>query len=99
MFLKPSKNYPKYWSEDKNLIKTKNGYWTMCEMYGKDHCLHIDYWQYNDNKESAIWTKQIIIPLSFYAFYIQFIYQHLGKCHPDLRSKYYIGKPREREKS
>lgn len=35
------------------------------------------------------------IPLSWSQFYTQFIYRHLGKCHPDLRSKWYIGKARE----
>lgn len=39
--------------------------------------------------------KHIRIPLSWSQFYIQFIYPHLGKCHPDLRSKWYIGKPIE----
>jgi hypothetical protein len=36
--------------------------------------------------------KHIRIPLSWSQFYIQFIYPHLGKCHPSLRSKWYIGK-------
>lgn len=36
--------------------------------------------------------KHFTIPLSWSQFYIQFIYRHLGKCHPDLRSKWYIGK-------
>ena len=35
------------------------------------------------------------IPLSWSQFYIQFIYRHLGKCPPDIRSKWYIGKPME----
>lgn len=39
--------------------------------------------------------KHIRIPLSWSQFYIQFIYPHLGKCHPSLRSKWYIGKPME----
>lgn len=39
--------------------------------------------------------KYIRIPLSWSQFYIQFIYPHLGKCHPSLRSKWYIGKPKE----
>lgn len=38
----------------------------------------------------------IRIPLSWSQFYIQFIYTHLGKCSPDLRSKFYIGKPIEK---
>jgi hypothetical protein len=42
-----------------------------------------------------IWKKEIHIPLCWNAFYIQFIYKHLGKCHPDLRSKFYIGKARK----
>jgi len=40
-------------------------------------------------------SKYFRIPLSWSQFYIQFIYPHLGKCHPSLRSKWYIGKPRE----
>lgn len=36
------------------------------------------------------------IPLSWSQFYIQFIYKHLGICHPDLRSKWYIGKAIEK---
>jgi uncharacterized Zn finger protein (UPF0148 family) len=42
--------------------------------------------------------KFITIPLSWSQFYIQFIYPHLGKCHPDFRSKWYIGKPMENKK-
>jgi uncharacterized Zn finger protein (UPF0148 family) len=42
--------------------------------------------------------KYIRIPLSWSQFYIQFIYPHLGKCHPSLRSKWYIGKPMENNK-
>lgn len=40
--------------------------------------------------------KHFTIPLSWHQFYIQFIYCHLGKCHLDLRSKWYIGKAKER---
>lgn len=39
--------------------------------------------------------RSFTIPLSWSSFYIQFVYPHLGKCHPDFRSKWYIGKPRE----
>lgn len=40
-------------------------------------------------------TKCINIPLCWSEFYYRFIYKHLGKCHPDFRSKWYIGKPYE----
>ena len=51
--------------------------------------------EYDDGK--FFYTEKLFgrIPLSPYAFYIQFIYPHLGICHPDLRSKYFIGKPVE----
>lgn len=53
-----------------------------------------------DSEDSLFCTlkKHINIPLSWSQIYIRFIYRHLGKCHPDLRSKWYIGKPIE-EKS
>lgn len=44
---------------------------------------------------SSYLLKGFTIPLSWHQFYIQFIYRHLGKCHPDLRSKWYIGKAKE----
>lgn len=39
--------------------------------------------------------SSVRIPLSTQAFYTQFIYHHLGKCEPTLRSKWFIGKPKE----
>lgn len=36
--------------------------------------------------------KHFTIPLSWSYFYILFVYRHLSKCPPDLRSKWYIGK-------
>jgi hypothetical protein len=97
--LKPSKWYAEYWSEDKELFKTKKGYWTLREYYQINHYLDLTYWKYDfedeDNPLRALWEKQIHIPLCWDAFYIQFIYTHLGKCHPDIRSKFYIGKGRK----
>lgn len=40
--------------------------------------------------------KHVIIPLSWSSFYIHCIYKHLGICHPDLRSNFYIGKAIEK---
>ena len=50
-----------------------------------------------ENEDSICYTikKFFTIPLSWSQFYIQFVYRHLGKCHPDFRSKWYIGKARE----
>jgi hypothetical protein len=42
-------------------------------------------------------NKFFTIPLSWSRFYLQFIYRHLGKCHPDFRSKWYIGKAIEKK--
>ena len=49
------------------------------------------------DKDSIFYTEKfrMRIPLSPRAFYSQFIYKHTGKCHPDLRSKWFIGKPVE----
>lgn len=97
--LKPSEHYPEYWSETKILSNGKKGYWTLKEYYRQDHYLSFEYWKYTfedkDFPDDARWTKKIMIPLNLYSFYLQFVYKHLGKCHPDLRSKYYIGKPVE----
>ncbi len=99
MFLKPSEFYPEGWSEPKKLFETKKGYWTVKEYYGYGSHFDFEYWEYvkelYDDYEAAFWRKKIQIPLSLSGFYIQFIYRHLGKCHPDLRSKYYIGKARK----
>lgn len=46
-------------------------------------------------KDIYTWKRKISIPLSWKSFYMQFIYRHLGKCHKDLRSKFYIGKAKE----
>jgi hypothetical protein len=47
---------------------------------------------------SYVSKKHIQIPLSPYTFYVQCIYPHLGICHKDVRSKWYIGKPIENRK-
>ena len=48
-----------------------------------------------DEDGMFIQKKNFTIPLSWSQFYILFIYRHLGKCHPSLRSKWYIGKARD----
>lgn len=45
------------------------------------------------------YKSQLIIPLSFSKIYTYCIYPHLGKCHKDFRSKWYIGKAREDEEN
>ena len=49
----------------------------------------------NEDDFGYIVKKFFTIPLSWSQFYIQFLYRHLGKCHPDLRSKWSIGQARE----
>lgn len=94
--LKPSELYPKSWSEDRQILKTKSGFWELREYYGEDHHLIFSKWEFNKERNGSIWQKKICIPLNWYAFYLHFIYSHTGKCHKDLRSKFYIGKARER---
>src|SRR5665647_1474751 len=100
--LKPSTMFPKMFSEAKSIYKNKKGYWTLREYYSNCHYLSFDYWKYTFEYEhlpnTATWEKQIHIPLNWYAFYIQFIYHHTGECHKDQRSKFYIGKAREKRK-
>lgn len=47
------------------------------------------------NDISYVVDKHFTIPLSWSYFYIRYVYKHLGKCHPDFRSKWYIGKARD----
>lgn len=94
--LKPHKLYPDIMSESKRILVRKNKMITVQEHYGDCHEIVINKWERVD--DTFISTKAKHIPLNFYAFYILHIYKHLGKCHPDLRSKIYIGKPRERSK-
>lgn len=66
------------------------------ESYLKGLRLDVNIWKKENKKElCSTLYKHFTIPLSWSQFYIQFIYRHLGKCHPDLRSKWYIGKARE----
>ena len=61
--------------------------------YFKGLRLDINIWKKENRDDiSSTLHKHFTIPLSWSQFYIQFIYRHLGKCHPDLRSKWYIGK-------
>ena len=63
--------------------------------YFKGLRLVVDIGKKDNDGIGYICNKHIRIPLSWSQFYIQFIYPHLGKCHPSLRSKWYIGKPME----
>ena len=66
--------------------------------YFKGLRLDVNIWR-KENVEDLCSTlyKCFTIPLSGSYFYLLFIYPHLGKCHPDLRSKWYIGKAREKK--
>ena len=82
-------------SEPKINIKSKNWLIDIQEFYGKSHTFTIRLWRQYEDQDVYINKRSITLPLNFYAFYILYIYKHLGKCHPDLRSKFYIGKPVE----
>lgn len=83
-------------SETKKILEGKNWFIDIQEYYGDVHLL--EFRLYNKEKDdlglyvSKHWLK---IPLNFHSFYITYIYRHLGKCNPDLRSNFYIGKPIE----
>lgn len=65
--------------------------------YFKGLRLNINIWKKEKLDDiSSYWLKGFTIPLSLHQFYIQFIYRHLGKCHPDFRSKFCIGKAKQR---
>ena len=65
------------------------------ESYFKGLRLKVDIGKKEKDDISYIVKKHFTIPLSWSQFYIKFVYPHLGKCHPDFRSKWYIGKARE----
>lgn len=99
--LKPNEMYPECFSDRKTVLKRKKGYWTITEHYkaykGCPHYLTFDYWEYSKKKtEGATWKKKFNMPLDLRAVYVLYIYHHLGICHKDLRSKFYIGKAREK---
>lgn len=91
--LKPHKIYEKSMSEEKQIMKLANNIITVQEYYGKCNTLKINIWNKKDEIYVLKFSKNI--PLNLYAFYILYIYKHLGICHKDLRSKFYIGKARE----
>lgn len=91
------------WEITKNKIKTKSymiEFILECDnitkSYFKDLRFVIQIWK-KDNEDSwgYHFKKKILIPLSWSQFYIHYIYIHLGKCHPSVRSKWYIGKAKE----
>ena len=66
------------------------------ESYLKGLRYEIVIWERDKDKPSlCTMKKHIVIPLSWSQLYLRHIYRHLGKCHPDMRSKWYIGKPVE----
>lgn len=66
------------------------------ESYLKGLRLDVNIWKKEKLDDICnYWVKCFTIPLSWHQFYIQCIYRHLGKCHPSLRSKWYIGKAKE----
>ncbi len=94
-FIKKNKLYD-CMSESKTLIKSKNWFIDIQEYYGRCHTFTIRLWIKDKNEDEIFINKRhVVIPLNLYAFYIIHIYKHLGICHKDLRSKFYIGKPIE----
>ena len=71
-----------------------------CDNISKSYLKGLKYdiviWK-KDEPESGFCTmkKHITIPLSWSVLYYKYIYRHLGICHPELRSKWYIGKARK----
>lgn len=97
--LKPHPLYKNEMSNEITIFQTSSYKVNMQEFFNRFKCLKIYIWKLDkDFDDTTIYTLKhsISIPLSFYSFYIKFIYPHLGKCHPDLRSKFYIGKPIEK---
>lgn len=66
------------------------------ESYFKGLRLQVSIGEKDDSETGYDIKKSFTIPLSWSQFYTQFIYKHLGKCHPDFRSKWYIGRARKR---
>ncbi len=58
------------------------------ESYLKGLRLDVNIWKKEnaDDLNRCLW-KYFTVPLSWHQFYIQFIYRHLEKCHPSIRSK------------
>ena len=67
------------------------------ESYFKGLRYEIVIWK-KDNEDSlcCTWQRNIVIPLSWSQLYCRHIYRHLGICHPDMRSKWYIGRAVEK---
>lgn len=58
--------------------------------------LNINIWKKEKMDDlNSCWLNGFTVPLCWHQFYIQFVYRYLGKWHPDLRSKWYIGKAKE----
>lgn len=91
-----------YWQIFKKKIYTKNHMYKIelkCDDVRKSRFkgLYLDITSFEKGMEQGEYrfSNNLIIPLSFDRIYIQWIYPHLGKCHKDFRSKWYIGKARE----
>lgn len=83
-------------SESKKILEGKTWFIDIQEHYGNFHILEFRlYRKEKDDLELYVSKHWLKLPLNFYSFYILYIYSHLGKCHPNLRSKFYIGKPIE----
>ncbi|MCR2051059.1 hypothetical protein NSB25_27975 [Acetatifactor muris] len=64
--------------------------------YLKGLRLNVNIWEKEKLDDiCSYWLIGFTLPLSWHQFYIQFIYRHLEKCHPSIRSKWYIGKARD----
>lgn len=96
--LKPDEQYNKYFSEAKRIFTSKNTRIDIRENYGSCHSLQFLIWKRTKDYEQNyfILKHSFNIYFTLYGYYIRFIYPHLGICHPNLRSKFYIGKPIEK---
>lgn len=94
--LKPHNTYPETMSIRKKIFKGKKLNISIQEHYDP-HYLNITFWTKDKDINLFVLKKWIHISLNLKAFYIAHIYPHLGKCHKDLRSRWYIGTPVEQK--
>ena len=95
-----------YWMLFKKKIYAKNHMYSIelhCDDARKNPFkgLYLDITSFTkDPEEKNCYSNMyhVTIPLSASRIYLHCIYPHLGKCHKDFRSKWYIGKPKEERK-
>lgn len=98
--LKPHPLYKNDMSSDVIIYKSSKYRISVQEFYKSVKSLKFYFWKIDKEFDVNVYTLKhtLTIPLSLHTFYISYIYPHLGKCHPDLRSKFYIGKPIEKRR-